>query len=202
MASSAPLGCAQNADGSLKDPSEIKWYEDKDDDIPMDAAPQASSSSSSGRPPSSPTRHASPAEKIAGVRRSGRPAIPSRRVLESRATEDSGSDASGSRKRKSTTRKVVLSDDEDVEVPAVQKRRRVQQKSVPLFDGEDNSDPDFVVDESPQADDIQALPIDNEDGATSEGDFSSKSIADGDEVRILSTLTNAPGLIVVSNRRP
>ncbi|KAG1887876.1 hypothetical protein F4604DRAFT_1916749 [Suillus subluteus] len=70
--------CALNADGTLKDASEIKFYNDPDDDVPL---PQV--------PSTEPTRNAfsvllnaghTPATVAAGSWRSGRPSKPSARI--------------------------------------------------------------------------------------------------------------------------
>ncbi|TFK36076.1 hypothetical protein BDQ12DRAFT_725378 [Crucibulum laeve] len=82
----AKLGCAQNPDGSLKDVSKILWFNDKDEDMPLHAAPSASTSTSTSAAP--PTLHPlfssqTPAAAfITGSHCSKRPAHPSSHLLD------------------------------------------------------------------------------------------------------------------------
>jgi hypothetical protein len=76
---------AVNANGILKDASEIEWYHDPDDDMPISPHPE---SSSKALPPGPHTldsfvgSHRMPATVVAGSRRSGRPIKPSAKVRE------------------------------------------------------------------------------------------------------------------------
>ncbi|KAJ6485598.1 hypothetical protein C8R45DRAFT_277076 [Mycena sanguinolenta] len=69
------LGCAQKADGTLRDASEINWFNDRDDEQPT-SGPAVSSSQLH------PffTGTAKPVGKIAGARRSARTTRPSART--------------------------------------------------------------------------------------------------------------------------
>lgn len=79
------LGCAVRRDGTLKDPSEIIWHFDKDDDNPMTAPGSGADSLTSD---SSPQIHpffsgcVKPATFVAGSRRSGRATRPSNRLAD------------------------------------------------------------------------------------------------------------------------
>ncbi|KAJ7652275.1 hypothetical protein B0H17DRAFT_913236, partial [Mycena rosella] len=79
------LGYAQNTDGSLRDASEINWYQDRDDEHPI-SGPQT---------PPSPKLHpfftgsAKPVGKIAGARRSARNTRPSSRITDPNNAESS-----------------------------------------------------------------------------------------------------------------
>ncbi|KAG2094828.1 uncharacterized protein F5147DRAFT_657036 [Suillus discolor] len=74
-----------NANGILKDASEIEWYHDPDNDMPISPHPE---SSSKALPPGPHTldsfvgSHRMPATVVAGSRRSGRPIKPSAKVRE------------------------------------------------------------------------------------------------------------------------
>ncbi|KAG2087279.1 uncharacterized protein F5147DRAFT_781382 [Suillus discolor] len=71
--------CALNADGTLKDASEITFFNDPDDEVPL---PQPSSSTTSAKDTFSILLKAgrTPATVAAGSRRSGRPSKPSARI--------------------------------------------------------------------------------------------------------------------------
>jgi hypothetical protein len=71
--------CALNADGTLKDASEITFFNDPDDEVPL---PQPSSSTTSAKDAFSILLKAgrTPATVAAGSRRSGRPSKPSARI--------------------------------------------------------------------------------------------------------------------------
>src|ERR1700761_318521 len=73
------IGCAQNADGSLRDASDIHFYHDVDDEQPISGP----GSSASGKP-LHPLFSGSikPLGKIAGSRRSARTIRPSARVCD------------------------------------------------------------------------------------------------------------------------
>ncbi|KAJ7705398.1 hypothetical protein B0H17DRAFT_666984, partial [Mycena rosella] len=79
------LGCAQNADGSPRDASEINWYQDRDDEHPT-SGPQA---------PPSPKVHpfftgsAKPVGKIAGACCSARATRPSSHIMDPNNAESS-----------------------------------------------------------------------------------------------------------------
>ncbi|KAG2046729.1 hypothetical protein BDR06DRAFT_1025358 [Suillus hirtellus] len=89
---------AVNANGILKDASEIEWYHDPDDDMPISPHPESSSKalppgprtldSSMALPPGPRTldsfvgSHRMPATVVAGSRRSGWPIKPSAKVQE------------------------------------------------------------------------------------------------------------------------
>ncbi|KAJ7106433.1 hypothetical protein C8R43DRAFT_906248 [Mycena crocata] len=80
------LGCAQNADGSLRDASQITFYNDRDDDVPI-TGPEASSSTQLH-----PffTGSAKPLGKVAGSRRrSSRTTRPSARMADPNNAESS-----------------------------------------------------------------------------------------------------------------
>ncbi|KAJ6540774.1 hypothetical protein B0H19DRAFT_1078173 [Mycena capillaripes] len=83
MAESA-FGCAQNADGTLRDASEIDFYEDRDDESPL---PRPTASSSSLHPFF--TRSAKPVGKVAGSHRSSRKSLPSKCLMDSNNAESS-----------------------------------------------------------------------------------------------------------------
>ncbi|KAJ6559019.1 hypothetical protein B0H10DRAFT_2369143 [Mycena sp. CBHHK59/15] len=79
-------GCAQNADGSLREPSEIQFYNDVDDEHPISGPASAASTSSSPVLAPISTRGSKPVGKVAGSRRSprrsSRATRPSARVLD------------------------------------------------------------------------------------------------------------------------
>ncbi|KAJ6569970.1 hypothetical protein B0H10DRAFT_1964883 [Mycena sp. CBHHK59/15] len=79
-------GCAQNADGSLREPSEIQFYNDVDDEHPISGPASAASTSSSPVLAPISTRGSKPVRKVAGSRRSprrsSRATRPSARVLD------------------------------------------------------------------------------------------------------------------------
>ncbi|KAJ7824422.1 hypothetical protein B0H13DRAFT_1919143 [Mycena leptocephala] len=95
--SQSAFGCAQNPDGSLRDASEIQFYNDVDDEHPISAA----GTSSSTRPLAPIFARGTPVGKVAGSRRpsprhSSRTSRPS-----ARAIDLSNAEASiGSSKRK------------------------------------------------------------------------------------------------------
>jgi hypothetical protein len=117
-----PSGCAVASDGSLLGASQIKWFNDADDDIPLPTAPTATPEIHPFfRPLTCPT------EKIAGARRSSRTTRPSAKATD----PDNAMVANpGDRKRirqpaapsRRIVRKVIESDSEpsdfsDVSVP-------------------------------------------------------------------------------------
>ncbi|KAJ7261472.1 hypothetical protein C8J57DRAFT_1030452, partial [Mycena rebaudengoi] len=71
------LGCAQNVDGTLRDASQINWFNDRDDELPA----SGSDASSSQLHPFF-TGAAKPVGKIAGARRSSRTTHPSSRMID------------------------------------------------------------------------------------------------------------------------
>ncbi|KAJ7154389.1 hypothetical protein C8R43DRAFT_885069, partial [Mycena crocata] len=85
------LGCAQNADGSLKDASEMEFFEDADSTVPI-AGP---SSSTAPKPPIHPIfTDIRPLRHVAGSRRSSprrssRASRPSTRVTDPNNAESS-----------------------------------------------------------------------------------------------------------------
>lgn len=84
-------GCALNAHGELKDPSEIQWFNDVDDDTPLPSTQATSSSSKPGTLDFFVDRKGSqarvaPATVIAGSRRSGRALKPSAKVRDTADT--------------------------------------------------------------------------------------------------------------------
>lgn len=93
MTDSAP-GCAQNADGSLRNASQITWYHDADDEVPI-PGPKCSAL------PPHPffTGSAKPVGIVVGSRRSARTTRPSARI----ADPDNVESSVNSGKRKSTT---------------------------------------------------------------------------------------------------
>ncbi|KAJ7266793.1 hypothetical protein C8J57DRAFT_1510884 [Mycena rebaudengoi] len=78
------LGCAQNVDGTLRDASQINWFNDHDHKLPA-SGPDASSSQLH------PffTGAAKPVGKIAGVCRSSRTTRPSSRMIDPNNAESS-----------------------------------------------------------------------------------------------------------------
>ena len=102
---SHPDSCALRADGSLKDASDIVFFNDPDDDVPLPQVPSSAEPSSSNQS----TRDAftvllkaghTPAPVIAGSRRSGRPSKPSARVRDvDNACGASSSSSTRTRKR-------------------------------------------------------------------------------------------------------
>ncbi|KAJ6474858.1 hypothetical protein C8R45DRAFT_1160058, partial [Mycena sanguinolenta] len=78
------LGCAQKADGTLRDASEINWFNDRDDEQPT-SGPAASSF----QPHPFFTGTAKPVGKIAGARRSARTTRPSARMIDPNNAESS-----------------------------------------------------------------------------------------------------------------
>lgn len=110
--------CAVAADGSLLDASKIIFYDDPDDDVPLDISVNLNSSTSAHVHPIFQGGHAP--GKIAGSRRSGRVSRPSARI-----TDPNNLVSSLSRKRSATVTistegsmraasraKVTVSDDE------------------------------------------------------------------------------------------
>ncbi|KAG2368680.1 hypothetical protein BDR07DRAFT_1477879 [Suillus spraguei] len=94
------MSCTLNADGSLKDVSDIMFYNDLDDDIPLPNVPQTESSSNAF--PVLLKAGCTPAIVVAGSRRSGHPSKPLARICD--ADNACGLSASGS-----STRKCALS---------------------------------------------------------------------------------------------
>jgi hypothetical protein len=81
--STSHLGCAQNPDGSLRDASEIQFYNDADDEHPI-------SGPNSTRPIHGFfTGATQPVGKVAGARRSGRESRPSARIKDPNNAESS-----------------------------------------------------------------------------------------------------------------
>ncbi|KAJ7668067.1 hypothetical protein B0H17DRAFT_1210132 [Mycena rosella] len=98
--SHSALGCAQNEDGSLRDASQILWYNDVDDEHSISGPPPASTASSS-RPLAPIFTRAKPVGKVAGSRRSSprrssRASRPSARAIDPNNAE--ASTAFGKRK--------------------------------------------------------------------------------------------------------
>ena len=138
----SPDGCAVHPDGTLKDASEIEWFNDKDDDAPLTsdsqpvsrAAVPFSDSSNSSTPNPQVTHpffsgQRQPAILVAGSRWSTRTTRPSRRLLDNdeaaTASKGPGSPHSGIKRKASSetrsntrrvSRKIVVeSDAEDSE---------------------------------------------------------------------------------------
>ncbi|KAJ6573228.1 hypothetical protein B0H10DRAFT_2105571 [Mycena sp. CBHHK59/15] len=102
------LGCAQNPDGSLRDASEIQFFNDVDDQHPI-SGPLPARTSSSGIHAFF-TGAARPVGKVVGSRRSSRTSRPSARVTDPNNAE--GSTSSGKRKLTSPapgSRKILMS---------------------------------------------------------------------------------------------
>ncbi|KAG1904560.1 uncharacterized protein F5891DRAFT_1183985 [Suillus fuscotomentosus] len=99
------MSCALNPDGSLKDASDIKFYNDPDDDIPLPNVP-----SSSNTFPVLLKAGCTLAIVVAGSRHSGRPSKPLAHIRD--ADNACGLSASGS-----STRKCTLSSATDPPVP-------------------------------------------------------------------------------------
>lgn len=89
--------CALNANGELKEPSEIQWFNDIDNDIPLPSTQATSSSSTSGASTVLPRgtldlfvgqkgSQVAPATMIAGSHRSGRALKPSAKVRDATDT--------------------------------------------------------------------------------------------------------------------
>ncbi|KAJ7193210.1 hypothetical protein GGX14DRAFT_325415, partial [Mycena pura] len=83
------LGCAQNSDGSLRDASQIQFFNDVDDEQSISGPPSASSSVLH------PffTGNAHPVGIVAGSRRSGRKPRPSARLVDPDNAEGPGSNS-------------------------------------------------------------------------------------------------------------
>ena len=109
--------CAVGTDGKLLDASQIVWYNDAEDSVPItpatvQAAPRTSST------PKAATLHAffktgttgTPAVLVAGARRSSRVSRPSKCVLEANTVEPR---AESSKRARGARKKVVESDSED-----------------------------------------------------------------------------------------
>jgi hypothetical protein len=128
----AGFGCAQGLDGELLSPSKITWYNDVDDETPLQPNPSFTSvASSSTRSLStldsfltSGNATVTPTEKVAGSRRSGRTLHPSARSLDPNNVESSLNVSGTIRKRKASSgqgahyaRKLVAVVDSDEDVP-------------------------------------------------------------------------------------
>lgn len=107
------LGCAQNADGSLRDAKDIDFFEDRDDEHPI-SGPTASSS----KVHPFFTGSAKPVGKVAGSRRSARKPQPSNRLTDPNNAESSVSvgkrkASSPAASRQSKQPRLPASDSED-----------------------------------------------------------------------------------------
>ncbi|KAJ6459902.1 hypothetical protein C8R45DRAFT_1030098 [Mycena sanguinolenta] len=104
MEAAPTLGCAQNSDGSLRNASEIPWFNDPDDENPTSGS--SSSGTSTSALPVHPlfTKTIRPLDKVAGARRSS----PTRRSTRAskpsaRASDPNNAEAtSNSTKRKAS----------------------------------------------------------------------------------------------------
>jgi len=114
----ADSGCAVSSDGTLLDASEITWYNDADDETPLNAPPSPVPGPSTIHPffqrSSKP-----PATKVAGARRSNRATRPSARVTDPNNAE--ASIRSGKKRMRSPSvpsrrisRQVTISDTAEV----------------------------------------------------------------------------------------
>ncbi|KAG1908156.1 uncharacterized protein F5891DRAFT_973648 [Suillus fuscotomentosus] len=145
------MSCALNPDGSLKDASDIKFYNDPDDNIPLPNVP-----SSSNTFPVLLKAGCTPAIVVAGSRRSGRPSKPSARIRD--ADNACGLSASGS-----STRKCALSSTTDPPVP-------IKKATMRILSPPDTDDEDIPSPLDPASSD-ELIPQPDEDEDTDEVKF-------------------------------
>ncbi|KAF7333887.1 hypothetical protein MSAN_02401300 [Mycena sanguinolenta] len=150
------LGCAQNADGSLRNASELPWFNDADDERPISGP--SSSGASTATIPVYPlfTKNVRPLDKVAGVRRSSPTRRSSRHSKPSaRASDPNNAEATSSiSKRKASP-------------AARQPAKKAQVKRVESSDGESDMESlggsgDSSADEDGDAESPTAMDVDEE----------------------------------------
>lgn len=124
------LGCAQNSDGSLRDASEIQFFNDVDDEHPISSPSSTRTSSSRSLAPIF-TQRVKPVGKVAGSRR------PSPR-RSSRTSRPSARAADPNNAEASVKRKSDAADIDDR--PAAPRKARLLANSTPVDSSDANSE--------------------------------------------------------------
>ncbi|KAF7372957.1 hypothetical protein MSAN_00502900 [Mycena sanguinolenta] len=150
------LGCAQNADGSLRNASELQWFNDADDEHPISGPPPSGASTSTIPVYPLFTKNVRPLDKVAGVRRSSPTRRSSRHSKPSaRASDPNNAEATSSiSKRKASP-------------AARQPAKKAQVKRVESSDGESDAESlggsgDSSADEDGDAESHTAMDVDEE----------------------------------------
>ncbi|KAG1779414.1 hypothetical protein EV702DRAFT_1043844 [Suillus placidus] len=176
--------CALNADGSLKDASDITFFNDPDDDVPLPKVPpstQPSTSTASTRDAYSVLLKAghTPATVAAGSRRSGRHLKPSARMRDA----DNACGLSSS----SGTRKRALSSATDHPAP-----KKVAMRFFSPLDSEDKDKDKNVHPGESSADELVPQPdvedLDDTDDAKSENGVATQTLSKNERTADVRTI--------------
>lgn len=159
------LGCAQNPDGSLREASQIQFFNDVDDEHPISGPPSASSSALH------PffTGKAHPVGIVAGSRRSTRKPRPSARLADPDNAE--GSTSSGKRKLSAA--------------PRSRKAAKISRTTV--VQSSDDDEPASESDDAALGDDTEADDTEGQDAMDVEQYNSIKVMADADHAHVSPT---------------
>ncbi|KAG1752300.1 uncharacterized protein EDB91DRAFT_1077735 [Suillus paluster] len=176
--------CVLNADGSLKDASDITFFNDPDDNVPL---PQVSPSTQPSTSTAS-TRNAysvllkaghTPATVAAGSWRSGRPSKPSARIRDA----DNACRLSSS----SGTRKCALSSATDHLAP-----KKVAMQLLPPLDSEDEDEDEDIHPGESSADELVPQPdveeLDDTDDAKSENGVATQTLSKNERTADVRTI--------------
>lgn len=175
-------GCAVGQDGKLLEATEIEWFNDPDDAIPLSKPLTAASSHSSMQSMAPATldsffsRSGSPAVKIAGARRSQRVPRPSAKAAESSNRPGLKRKATDNQNQRSTTRRRVTSSGSDTSDKDTELDQDIEANDDAM---DEDVDDDGVVDDASQ-DVVEEKGPDEEDNDAEDAYQTTKAMGDLD----------------------